>query len=139
MNRRGCPKEGTSLKEEALSRTEVPQIGRMHHYTVGFSTTLHLKKEVSAHMPPVMKLSQIGHRIMGGMGSAGPDTMSNVANVVACAGCSAEDEARGQPGWERAEGAEMGGSAKVQVALNTCGVSVMSDTQKAAVAAPSCR
>lgn len=36
-------------------------------------------------------------------------------------------------------GAEMGGSARVQVALNTGWDSVMSDMHRAAVAAPSCR
>lgn len=140
VNRRGRPKEGTSLSEVVLSsRTEVPQTRQLHHDMLGSSITLHLQRGVSAHMPPVMKLLQIGHRVMGGVGSTGPDKTSDEANVAACAGCAAAGEARGRPGWERAEGAEMGGSARVQVALNTGWDSVMSDMHRAAVAAPSCR
>lgn len=59
-------------------------------------------------MAPVMELSQIGHRITGGVGSAGPDEISHVVNVAACAGCAAEGEARGRPGWDRAEGGRNG-------------------------------
>lgn len=58
---------------------------------------------------------------MGGVGSAGPDEISHAVNVAACAGCAAEGEARGRPGWDRAEGAETGGSAREQVALHTGG------------------
>lgn len=90
-------------------------------------------------MAPIMELPQIGHRITGGVGSAGPDEISHVVNVAACAGCAAEGEARGRPGWDRAEGGKMGGSARVQVALNTGWDSVMSEMHRAAVAAPSCR
>lgn len=54
---------GTSLNKVALSsRAEVPQTGQLYCYTVGSSITLHLKRGVSAHLPPILKSPQIGYR-----------------------------------------------------------------------------
>lgn len=53
-----------------------------------------------------MELPRIGHRTTGGVGSAGPDELSHVVTVAACAGCAAEGEARGRPGWDGAAGAK---------------------------------
>lgn len=61
-----------------------------------------------------------------------------MANMTACAGCTAEGKARQGPGWERAEGQKWESQPGVS-GLAIGWDSITSDMHRAAVAAPSCR
>lgn len=104
VSRRGCPKEGTSVSE-----VEVSQAAWLHHYPVGCSVKCHLKKEGSLPACPVNEVASYRSQVVtGGMGGTVPEETSDVANVVACAGWTAGEEAGGQFGWEETEGGRNG-------------------------------
>ena len=82
--------------------------------------------------------------VTGGTRGTVPDETSDVANVVACAGCAAEGEAGGQSSWEWAagggEGTETGGGLGQGGSGHETGRGpVVSDLHRAVAAAPSCR